>query len=103
MVAAKKPFNPFYGLLVVVGIAFVITACAYGVLTVKMLQPSGATEIREATTGLLPLLDRHGMTILLSEIGVLAVLTFAAIGTDEYWQRRSGEPGTGNREPDAGS
>lgn len=86
---AAKPFNPFYPLLVVAGLAFAITACAYAVMTVKMLQPAGAAEIREATTGLLFFLDRYGLTLLLSELGVLAVFTFAAIGTDDYWIRRS--------------
>jgi hypothetical protein len=97
MAGKKKPFNPFYPLLVIVGVAFSITACAYGVMTVKMLQPAGAEEVRQADTGLLPFLDRHGMTLLLSELGALAVLTFAAIGTDDFWTRRA-EQGAGDRE-----
>jgi hypothetical protein len=95
-VSQKKVFNPFYGMLVAVGIVFVITACAYGVMTVKMLQPEGAAEVRAATGGLLRWLDQHGMTLLLGELAVLAALTFAAIGTDDYWQRRA--EGSGNPE-----
>jgi hypothetical protein len=89
MAAKKKAFNPFYPLLVAAGLAFSITACAYGVMTVKMLHPAGVEEVRQADAGLLTFLDRHGMTLLLSELGALAVLTFAAIGTDDYWTKRA--------------
>ena len=85
---AARVFNPYYPMLEVVGVAFAITACAYGVMTVKMLQPAGAAEVRQASTGLLYVMDRHGLTILLSELAALAVLTFAAIGTDDFWERR---------------
>ena len=86
---AAKAINPFYSLLVVVGVAFVVTACAYGVMSVKMLQPDGAAEVRESTSGLLYALDRYGLKVLLAELAVLAVLTFAAIGTDDYWTRQA--------------
>jgi hypothetical protein len=100
MAAKRKPFNPFYPLLVAAGLAFSITACAYGVMTVKMLHPAGAEEVRQADAGLLQFLDRHGMTLLLSELGALAVLTVAAIGTDDYWTRRAAE---GDRDDTDGS
>lgn len=96
MVVARKPWNPFYPVLVVVGMAFAVTACAYGLMTVKMLLPEGAAEVRQASSGLLYWMDRHGMTLLLSELGVLAVLTFAAIGTDDYWTEK------GDRGPRSG-
>lgn len=96
MAGKAKPFNPFYPMLVAVGLAFSITACAYGVMTVKLLDPIGAEEVRQADTGLLPFLDRHGMTLLLSELAALAVLTVAAIGTDDYWTRRA-EGAAGDR------
>jgi hypothetical protein len=84
-----KAFNPFYPLLVVAGLAFAITACAYGVMTVKMLQPAGAAEVRALGGGLLYFMDRHGLWLLVGELALLAVLTFAAIGTDDYWTRRA--------------
>jgi len=87
--SAKKAFNPFYPLLVIAGVAFATTACAYGVMTVKMLQPAGAAEVRQAGGGLLFFMDQHGLTLLLSELGALAVLTVAAIGTDDFWTRRA--------------
>ena len=83
---AKSPSNPFYILLVIVGIVFAVTACAYGVMTIKLSTAAGAS----ASSGewLVDFLNRYGMWLLLGELAVLAVLTFAAIGTDDYWTRR---------------
>jgi hypothetical protein len=81
----NKRINPFYPLLVVVGLIFAFTACCYGVLMVNLLQPERAATIHEQGLGLLGWMDQHGLWILSGEIGLLAVLTFAAIGTDEYW------------------
>jgi hypothetical protein len=39
--------------------------------------------------GLTTLLARYGLTILIVELVLLAVATFGAIGTDDYWNRRS--------------
>lgn len=83
----KKKTNPFYVALLVVGIVFGITACAYGVMTVKMLRPEGADEVRSAGSGLLFFLDQHGFKVLGVELAVLAALTVAAISTDDYWTR----------------
>ena len=80
----KKPFNPFYAALVVVGIAFAITACAYGVMTVRLLDPRMADE-----GGMVGLMDRHGLKLLVGELSVLAVLTVAAITSDDYFVRRA--------------
>ncbi len=88
LMKTKKPLNPFFPLLLVVGVVFAITACAYGVMTVNLLSP--AQVMGEAPErGLVAFLDHHGVTLLLSELGVLAVFTFAAIGTDDYWMRRA--------------
>ena len=84
MPSQNKPFNPFYAGLVVVGTAFAITACAYGVMTVRMLNPRA-----EGDQGLIQFLDDYGLAILIAELALLAVLTFAAIGTDDYWTRRA--------------
>lgn len=92
MAKQKKVINPFYVLLLVVGVAFVITACAYGVMAVKMLDPVEVTEDARSSRDFVTFFDQHGMTLLLAEIGALAVLTFAAIATDDYWQRRAAQP-----------
>jgi cytochrome b len=85
---SKKSANPFYALLVLAGLAFVVTATAYGVMAVR--------ESRAAVTGkpaaehvLMHWMHEHGNTALLSELALLGVATFGAIGTDSFWQRRA--------------
>jgi hypothetical protein len=91
----SKPTNPFYAALLVVGVVFAITACAYCVMTVRGLEP------RPDEQGLMGVMSQHGLTILVVELVLLGVLTFAAIGTDEYWTRRAGQ-GTGSRGSEVG-
>ena len=86
-----KTKNPFYLLLVVAGIAFALTACAYGVMMVQNLEPPAGGEPAERH-GLIVFMEEHGFTALMAELGVLAVATFLAIGTDEFWNRRAGSP-----------
>lgn len=83
MAPVRKVFNPFYVLLLIVGTAFAITACAYAVMVVQNLEPSRGQPSNE----LLRLMDEHGFTLMMLEIGLLAVTTFAAIGTDTFWTR----------------
>jgi hypothetical protein len=84
----KKPFNPFYPLLLIAGVIFALSACAYGVMTVTLLSPA---QVMGAAPegGLVAFLDAHGVSLLMGELAVLAVVTFAAMGTDEYWTRRA--------------
>lgn len=101
----KKGFNPFYVLLVVVGTVFCLTACAYGLMAMRALRPDRAHDLR-ATAGssasadgaarpgphqLLTYMERNGEKLLLVELAVLTVATFAAMGTDSYWIRRAAE------------
>ena len=80
----KKIINPFFTLLVVVGLAFAMTACAYTVMSFQSLDPHAADQ-----PGVPQLMKQHGLMIMLVELGLLAVLTVAAIATDDYWVRRS--------------
>lgn len=80
-----KGFNPFYSLLVVVGVVFAMTACAYGVMTVRKLRSPQQPDPHP----LVEALDEHGFTVLMTELAVLATMTFAAMGTDSYWIRRA--------------
>jgi hypothetical protein len=82
-VTAKKPTNPLYLAALPVGVLFAITACAFVVMTLK----SGDPQVGEST-GLMHLLDRHGVLILVVELAVLGVLTAGAIFTDDFWTRR---------------
>jgi hypothetical protein len=90
--------NPFYVLLIIAGVLFVITACAYFTMAVR--EAGGAVReaggaVREAGGGSGPdhsfgaLVSRYGLTALIAELILLAIATFGAIGTDEYWSRRT--------------
>lgn len=81
--AVKKPTNPFYLALLPVGVLFAVTACAFVVMTMRGLDPQQAEE-----SGMVLLMARHGTTILIAELVVLAVLTVAAIASDDFWTRR---------------
>ena len=89
MTRSKKFANPFYGLLLVAGIAFAITATAYGVMAFR--DRDTAASVTSATTEEHPLMtwmSEHGERALIGELAALAVLTVGAIATDDYWQRR---------------
>jgi len=80
----KKAFNPFYALIVIVGTLFAVTAVAYCVMTVRLTDPSGSVSDQFVN-----FLSKHGFTILISELVCLGAVTFAAMATDEYWDRRA--------------
>ena len=83
----KKKKNPFYKLLIWVGVVFAVTATSYGVMTVNYLRAS--EEITESSAPadtyhpLFRFLDESGFDLMLAELGLLGVLTFAAIAYDE--------------------
>jgi hypothetical protein len=86
---SRKFANPFYGLLLVAGLAFALTATTYGVMAFRgrEFQPA----VAQASVGEHPLMawmSQYGDATLMFELGALAVCTFAAIATDDYWQRR---------------
>jgi hypothetical protein len=94
MKRSDKFANPFYALLLVAGIAFALTATAYGVMAFRDRGAGLAIAIEtKATAGpehpLMTWMSRHGEPALMTELALLAVCTFAAIGTDDYWQRRN--------------
>jgi len=84
----KKYINPFYALLIPVGVAFVISATTYGVMTVRDTAGS-ASGVPQEETGLLGFMDQHGVSILSIEVMLLGLFTLCAIGTDEIWFRRA--------------
>ena len=93
MPTPKKPFNPFYVLLLFAGTVFLITACAFGVNAVVDLRggassSNGEVESTASREAFSEMIDEYGTNALLVALGVLAVATFGAIGTDDYWTRR---------------
>lgn len=96
--------NPFYVVLVLAGIAFCVTACAYGVMAFRDVR-GGAAVIEADTGGLMGFLDRHGAALLAAEVAVLAAATVAAMWTDRFWTRRAAwdrPPACQDEAPEAG-
>lgn len=88
MATPKRAINPFYVLLVIVGVAFLITACAYGVMTIKQMRVEGSDADNGSSASFVQFVDEHGFALLMWEIALLALATVAAIATDEFWSRR---------------
>ena len=85
----KQLANPFYVLLMIAGVVFGITACCYVVMMVQQGDPEQLALAGGEAGGLIGLMDRHGLTILMAELAILALFTFAAIGTDDYWTKKA--------------
>jgi hypothetical protein len=83
----KKRFNPFYALLVPVGLAFAVTAFAYGFMAFQAVNAVRAEAGRHGAHPLFQWLRAHGDAMLLGELAVLAVLTVGAISTDRWWDK----------------
>src|SRR5262245_50981372 len=66
----KKSTNPFYVVLVIAGVSFLITAFAYFTLAVREASPSGA-----ASSNLMTLVGRYGLLAMIVELAILAVAT----------------------------
>jgi hypothetical protein len=81
-VPRSKPVNPFYAVLIVAGVTFALTATMYGVMTVRSQDARSAEP-----TGAMAFLAEHGLTLMVVELVVLGLLTFAAISTDDYWMK----------------
>lgn len=79
--------NPFYFLSLLVGTAFSITAMAYGVMAIRGSRGADVPT-SEAGQRLLKWLDQSGPRVLIIQVALLAVLTFAAIYSDDYWMAR---------------
>ena len=85
MVKIKEPINPFYLLLVVLGIVFFITACAYGTMAYRAISPDKAEP---SSHELMAFLDRNGMQLMGLELALLAACTFGAMWLDQFRARR---------------
>jgi len=82
MAKSREPVNPFYVLLVVVGVLFSITAFAYTVMAYRAISPDATRGLEQHA--LTDFLDRHGIALLSWELGLLAVASFAAMGLDRF-------------------
>ncbi len=96
----KKPVNPFYVALVILGTLFAVTACAYGVMMLVAIRegdiPTTATApVLSEQHPMMLFMDQHGFRLVLWELGLLALATVLAITTDTIRERRAAA-----REPD---
>jgi uncharacterized membrane protein len=86
--STRSVYNLFYPLLVIVGIAFCITALAYVASWVRMQPPSGPVpELAEMSPASRYLYER-GEWLLLWEAIALGVLAVLAMGFDQWRNRR---------------
>jgi hypothetical protein len=93
---SRKSANPFYVLLIIAGLSFAMTATAYVVMAYReahareeTVETGGKAIVASDEHPLMVWMRHHGDAALLTELGLLAVFTFAAIGTDGFWQRRA--------------
>src|SRR5947208_17118369 len=84
----REPRNPFYLLLLIVGVVFVLTVLAYALVPVleEKARDAGAipppSPFRDA-------LRRDGWKWVLGELALLVILGLLSMGLDRYrrWQR----------------
>jgi hypothetical protein len=78
-------------MLVLIGVVFVLTAFVYGIMvtrdTAAFDMSARASVSREDV--LIEWMRQYGNLAVGVELSLLAICTFGAIGTDEYWQRRA--------------
>ena len=75
----RPPRNPFSILLGVAGVAFTITAMSFCVAVLRGVRPETALQNR---SGFDRFIDRHGTTLLVGELVLLAVATVGSIAHD---------------------
>lgn len=95
----RRPSNPFYILLLLAGIAFAITACAYGVMTVRQLQATrvagyefdldvdNVANVRDFNA----IVDQYGAKAMMLELGFLVVGTVGAIAYDQHLDKNESQ------------
>ena len=88
----KELPNPFYLLSVIAGVAFTVTACAFGLLILRTNRGLYSPDADPSEQPLMNLLDQHGLAILGAEVALLAVVTIAAIALDHFRGKRRLEP-----------
>src|SRR5688572_27902548 len=93
MAAPSEPRNPFYLLLLIVGLIFVVTVLAYAVIPVL------EDKARDAGTEPPPSpfrqsLREEGWKWVLGEVALLVILGFASMGLDRYrrWRKEQETP-----------
>jgi hypothetical protein len=88
MAKRRSAANPFYALVAVAGVLFFITACSYGLMTLRADHQGRVLESRDTQGSLLDLVEFHGVKLLAGELLLLATATVAAVSLDQFRSRR---------------
>jgi len=94
--SVNKWKNPFYTLLIPVGMVFVVTVFAYGFMAFLAVNGTNVEATRQADHPLFAWLDKHGTQLVLWELAVLGVLTVGAIATDSWWIKKASKDSAKN-------
>ena len=86
MARQKEPINPFYLLVVVVGMVFLITAFGYGAMSYRAIAPRGGQA--PAAHPLMAFLDANGMQMMAVELVLLGAATCGAMWLDRFRSQR---------------
>ncbi len=86
MAKTKEPINLFYILVVLLGVVFAITSCAYGTMAYRAIAPAADRDVGQ---GLMAFLDRYGIQALAVELTFLAAAAFGAMGLDQYRTKKN--------------
>lgn len=84
---SRRAVNPFYVLLTLVGVIFVITAFGYWVMAMRIQRFGPDAGLGPDAPRFMLWLARHGEIAMIVELAVLALATFAAILGDRYFYR----------------
>ncbi len=98
--SAKKWKNPFYTLLIPVGMVFVVTVFAYGFMAFLAVNGTNIEATSQADHPLFAWLDKHGTQLLLWELAILGVLTIGAISTDSWWMSEPSNTNSSDESPE---
>lgn len=71
----KEPFNPFYVLVILLGVLFAVTTFAYGTMAYRAVAQTDEGSAMQ-------ILDEYGVSILSSELVLLGLATFGAMWLD---------------------
>ncbi len=84
----KKKFrNPFYPLLIITGILFLVTVSAYSLMAFNEVYSSSAASGLFGSTSLNQFLKEHGMVIMAWLLGLIGVFTVGVIAGDSMFDK----------------
>jgi hypothetical protein len=94
MAAPTEPRNPFYLMLLIVGLIFIATVLAYAVVPVieQKARDAGQEVPPREESWFRNTLHYHGWKWVLVEVAVLVILGLLSMGLDRYrrWKQESG-------------